>query len=351
MKSTDTITTTANHTNTMTKQTHISKITLGLIFGTLVGCGGGATSSNEDSSDKSKAEPASEEKKDEGAKKPAPSEPKERTYKKFDAGKTPIELSGWKGKVRGGVMGNTKNKYVEMSYKLKALAKMKVGDRLDLKATCKLGDQYLVDLTTGMLGMDKLEAGETKQLSSGLHGLNGIPGQPEKCQITALFIPGDDIDPYLVGEYCFDGKETSEGPCKDFAPKAPSGGSAKITNLTAKLTKVKFGPSKGNKELRVEYAVVPGKLMDDGEAVFMKAACQVGGEKIVNEQPTAVSVLKQVNPGEAVLVSREAFTGSGLASDPTQCELKFKLMSMFGSDGEQIGTFCFKDGKVTEGAC
>ncbi len=338
----------------MTTLRHSFKIALGLLLATPAGCGGAKPSSSggEDASAQVEGSSDAEDKKEEGTS----SEPSKRTYKEFESGKVPVELSGWKAKVKRGVFGRldgSSRKFVEVSYKLKAVNKMKMGDNLTLKATCKVKDQYFADATPTMLtGLDKLEPGETKQLSSGLHGVVGLSEAPEACQISAIFTLGSDNEAYLVGQYCFDGKEVATGPCEGFAPNAPSGAaSATIIDPTAKLSKIKYGPEKGKKDLRVNYGVVTSKVLDGSEAVFMKVLCQVNDEKIVNEQVTAASILQKVDPGEVVLVSRDAFVGKGLATDPAHCELRFELRSMFGSDGEKIGTFCFKDGKVSEGAC
>lgn len=339
----------------MTTLRHSFKIALGLLLASPAGCGGTKPSSSAGEDASAKAEGSSDADAEDKKEDATSSEPNKRTYKEFESGKVPVELSGWKAKVKRGVFGRPdgrSRKFVEVSYKLKALSKMKMGDNLTLKATCKVKEQYFADATPAMLaGLDKLEPGETKQLSSGLHGVVGLSEAPEACQISAIFTLGSDNEAYLVGQYCFDGKEIATGPCEGFTPKAPSGVAATILDPTASLSKIKYGPEKGKKDLRVNYGVVTGKVLDGSEAVFMKVLCQVNDEKIVNEQVTAASILQKVDPGEAVLVSRDAFVGKGLASDPAHCELRFELRSMFGSDGDKIGTFCFKDGKVSEGAC
>ncbi len=251
----------------MSNLRHTRPLFLGIFLASTGACGGGASSSKEGPSDETKTESAAsaEEKSDDTAKKPESEEPAKRTWKTFEGGKPPFTISGWEGKFDK-LAFDSDHKLLSVSYKVKVEKKMKTGDRIDFKGTCKIGDQYYTDVTTAMFGLQKLEPGETKQNSTSVHALSGLPGKPEKCQITVLFIPGDDTEAYLVSESCFDGKAFVDGPCKDFAPKRPSGTAAKIQDLETELRKIKFGSNKGKKELWVDYSIVPGKLLDS-EAV------------------------------------------------------------------------------------
>ena len=241
-------------------------------------------------------------------------------------------------------------KQLASSFKVKSLKKVEDGAMMTLKSTCKLGDQFLADTTSPLLQVEKLEEGETKEADANFYGLTGIDGDPEMCEIVVFFgkIMSSD-DPKILAEVCSKGGEVTDGKCEGFT--RPTGGKGlEITAASAKLDEITYGDNKGRKDIQFQFTVLMGSAVDDDKSIFVKTACQVGDEKIVNESAT-LTMFNYAQPGESMKASGSSYPLKGVASDPSQCDLTFTFKGLFDDEGESFGEYCFKDGALAAGKC
>lgn len=317
-----------------------------------VACGGGSSDSKDgDSAEKKDGEDKGDAKGGDGDGGAAKPEVKKKEFKKFGDGEAPIEMSEWAFKAEKNFLGPEGSKNLKGTFKVKSVKKVEQGMMMTIKSTCKLGDEYLADSSSPLIQLEKLEPGETKEADTILYGLSGFEGDPEVCEVSVYFSKMISSDPpYHMADYCFKGDAVTDGKCDGFTRPAGDGTPLKITKASAKLEEIKFGDNKGRKDLRHEYTVLVGNTIDDGKSIFVKTACQVGDEKIVDESPV-MALFTYVEPGESMRVSGSSYPMKGVASDPSQCDLTFMLKGLFDDGGDSFGDYCFKDGALNEGKC
>ena len=100
--------------------------------------------------------------------------------------------------------GSHKGKYVGVEFQAKAIVKPEKGALVAVKASCKVGDDTMVDTSRALgLGLDKVGAGESKKGDVSFWVLQPLEKAPTSCTLTFGTEVGLGDPERNLGAYCF----------------------------------------------------------------------------------------------------------------------------------------------------
>jgi len=272
-------------------------------------------------------------------------------FEAFAAGEAPLRIRALSLKIDENVLGPEGSKNLRADFEVELVKAVEDGTMISVKSTCRLGDEFLTDTSSPLIQPETLQPGETKKADAILYGMSGFEGDPTTCEIGFFVSKMISMDPPKhLADHCWSDGKVSDGTCDGFARPASDGTPIEITSATAELEEIQFGEHKGRKDIRQHYTVRVGTAIEPGKSIFVKTACKVGDETIVDESPV-LAMFTYVLPGESLRVSGSSYPLKGVASDPSQCELTYSLKGLFDSEGGEFATYCFVGGKLAEGKC
>lgn len=287
----------------------------------------------------------------EAGSKPAAASPETiESFATYPEGESPMAWSDLSVKPKTSLLTDDGGKYLALSYKAKLLAALETGEAITVKAACVIEDRVYIDTMMAFAEFDKMRPGEAKQIETALYMGRSLAAEPSQCEFTGIiskFMAGD--RPKIFGQSCWTGGEISDGPCGDMPAKSGDPG-LNVVDATAKFEEVAFGDNRGKTDIRFEYTIHNGSPLPKDHAIFVKAACVVGEDTVVEENP-ALANLQYLQPGESMKLAGSAYPMKGVDQEPSQCELTFQLKTIFDEGGDAFGTYCFKSGTLNEGSC
>lgn len=283
--------------------------------------------------------------------KPSPETPETIwAFGSYPEGESPMAWSDVSVKAKSSLLTDTGGKYLALSYKAKLLQALETGETITVKASCVVDGRVFVDAMMAFAEFDKMRPGEAKQIETALYMGRSLASEPSLCQFSGLiskFMTGD--RPKVFGHACWSDGEISDGPCPSL-PLEDADAGLEIVDASANFEEVAFGERRGKTDLRFQYTVRSGSPLPKDHAIFVNAACVVGEDTLVEENP-ALANLQYLQPGESMKLAGSAYPMKGVDQEPSQCELTFQLKTIFDEGGDVFGTYCFKSGTLNEGSC
>lgn len=280
---------------------------------------------------------------------PAAAEPVQ-AFASYPEGESPMSWSDVSVKAKSSLLTDDDGKYLALRYKATLLKTLETGEAVTVKAACEVDGRVYIDTMMAFAEFDKMRPGEAKQIDTALYMGRSLAREPDLCEFTGLvskFMAGG--RPKIFGQSCWSEGEISDGPCASL-PLEEAGLGLEVVDATAALEEVAFGERRGKTDLRFHYTVRSGSPLPRDHAIFVKAACVVGEDTLVEENP-ALANLQYLQPGESLKLSGSAYPMKGVDQEPSQCELTFELKTIFDEGGDAFGTYCFKSGTLNEGSC
>lgn len=276
--------------------------------------------------------------------------------------KKAILLSEIKIASAGGMFGGSSAGALKIDAKAKFNEAINTGTYVHMKALCKKDARTFADVSQLSLvdyskQLHQFAAGETTNLSGSIF-TQGIEAAMSPCQIEFRLGAGYGGVSVPLGTSCFDGKEAKDGPCDPPIAAAAMSGSTlpiEVADLTVKPD-ASYGGAPGiniNEVLQINSAI------GDNAQMVIKSACMNGTQKLVDTQfPYLSAGPFKYEPGESLSRPVRMYWNPAFAftEAPKQCDVTFLLRQQkTGSWTEYDETVlkrgCYKDEKVTDGAC
>lgn len=296
---------------------------------------------------------------DEEAKKKALEE--EAKKKAEEEAKKPVVLSDITIASAGGMFGGSSAGALKVDAKAKFNEAINTGTYVHMKALCKKDARVFSDVAqVGLVDYSKqlhqFTAGETTALSGSIF-TQGVDTAMSPCQFEFRLGAGYGGVSVPLATVCYDGA-AKVGPCEPpIAAAAMSGSSLpiEVADLTVKADAT-YGGAPGisvNEVLQINSAV------NENAQLVIKSACMNGTQKLVDTQfPYLSAGPFKYEPGESLSRPVRMYWNPAFAftEAPKVCDVTFMLRQQkTGSWTEYDETVlkrgCFKDEKVTDGAC
>ncbi len=297
---------------------------------------------------------------DEAAKKAAADA--EAKKKAEEDAKKPLLLSDITIAAAGGMFGGGGGA-LKVDTKAKFNEAINTGTYVHVKASCKkdariFADVAQVNLTDYSKQLHQFAAGETTALTGQLF-TQGVDATMSPCQLEFRLGAGFGGVSVPLATSCFDASgATKAGPCDPpIAAAAMSGATLplEVFDLSVKPDAA-YGGAPGvsiNGVLQVNAAI------EENAQLVIKSACVNGTQKLVDTQfPYLSAGPFKYEPGESLVRPVRMYWNPAFAftEAPSVCDVSYLLRKLkSGSWSEYEETLlkkgCFKDAKVTEGAC
>jgi hypothetical protein len=127
-----------------------------------------------------------------------------------------VAVSDVKAEVKTSTVGASKGKdYLRVTYTAHVSDAVEKLTTVQVKASCKAGDQSLSDSYGLGPKLDALEKGASKPGSAPLFMKEGLPAKPSQCTLSfALGKPTARGAATPLQDFCWDGASAKEGACK-----------------------------------------------------------------------------------------------------------------------------------------
>jgi hypothetical protein len=143
---------------------------------------------------------------------------------------------------------------------------------------------------------------------------------------------------------------SSEQPSSAPQPAAVVPPPITLSNLNAKVDTAPFGDKAGKPYVDLKLDARVDIKLEKRDVLAARAACEVNGQRFVDESRLFTEGLYKLEAGETKKVSTAFFINNPLDAAPTQCELKFALDRGRGK-AVPLAIYCFANGAVTQGGC
>jgi hypothetical protein len=241
------------------------------------------------------------------------------------------------------------------------------GTRITLKATCRVDDLQLVDISVANLtaGPFRFEPGESVARSAPLFFDPSFPftAPPDSCDLQVAMWrheqPGfDDGTRLPLHRACWREGAVHDGPCSAPAtppdPRGPlTAGALRVEGVAMEVVEP-YG-SKGDRfQLKVQADATIERPVDPFSSINASITCKVG--KTVRVETTYLHGvdLHYLEPGETTRLRGTSFTSAPMERPPTSCEAEFSSGRRFSAAAQEdtlLGKWCLSGATTKRGKC
>ena len=127
-----------------------------------------------------------------------------------------VAVSEVKAELKTSTVGASKGKdYLRVTYTATVSDAVEKLNPVQVKASCKAGDQTVADTFSLGPKLDAVEKGGTKPGSAPLFMKDGLPAKPSQCTLSFLLGKATSrTGATPLKDYCWDGGSAKEGACK-----------------------------------------------------------------------------------------------------------------------------------------
>ena len=250
---------------------------------------------------------------------------------------------------------------LKVDFKAKINEAVNNGTYVHMKALCKKDARLFADVSQANMTdyskqLHQFTAGETTSLTGQLF-MQGSDAGMSPCQIEFRLGAGYGGVSVPLLSACYDGT-AKVGACDPPIVAAAMSGSTlplEVFDLTVK-GEAGYGGAPG---LTINGIIQVNAAMEENAQMVVKTACASGTQKFVDtQQPYFNAGPFKYEPGESLQRSVRMYYNPafGFAEIPKVCDIavmsrKLKAGSYSEYDQTMLKQACFKDDKVTEGAC
>ncbi|HET6583168.1 MAG TPA: hypothetical protein VFG69_06970, partial [Nannocystaceae bacterium] len=305
---------------------------------------------------------------DDEAKKKAEADAKQKAIddeakkKAEDEAKKPMSLTDIKMKSMAGMFGGSSGGALQLNVTGEFHEKLNNSTFVHAKGVCKRDARLIADVgflnaTDYTKQLHQYNAGEKVELQGQIFA-QGVAAPMSPCQIEFRLGGGSGGVSVPLKTICWDGSAPKDGPCEPPVVAAAMSGAAlplEVADLTVKPD-TGYGSAPG---LQINHVLQINEVQEDNTRITVKSACVVDGTKFVDlQQPTLYAGPFKFESGESVVRPSRMYWNNafGFKEAPKNCDLTFALWKPKGASyGEYeplvLERACYKDDKVTEGAC
>lgn len=113
----------------------------------------------------------------------------------------------------------------------------------------------------------------------------------------------------------------------------------------------KVSSTKGTHYLSVKFNFTVEEYITSKKSLQINATCKAGDRTLRTDSFTGISV-QRMSKGDSKDGSATLFMSDHVQDEIDQCKMRFELHTFGRKYGDKpIATFCYRDGKVSEGDC